>query len=130
SEKHANVDLSLTREDPLIHLDTEECVTHTDLGFAERASHHAACKSRPNPPHERGESSLFRPEWVERDARQLSVREDDLARNCIRKFEFAYLGRTHVEVGLLCSLAHGADHVIRHHSQMQLANGCCDEVDA
>ena len=29
---------SRMREDPLIHLDTEECVTDTDRGFAERAA--------------------------------------------------------------------------------------------
>src|SRR5262249_8338170 len=95
---------------------------------AKSAPHGAACRPRPGLPYGRGESILFPKEHVERDARHFSVREGDLAGNRVGEVELAYLGRVDCDVGLARSLAHDADHMIRSHSQMELAGGRCDKT--
>src|SRR6516225_8672686 len=91
-EEHTDVFAS-ARVDPLIDADPEEGMMKNGCGFTQGASHGAACEPRPSLPGGRWESVLFHPERVEHHVRHFSVREDDLAGNCVREFKLAYLGR-------------------------------------
>src|SRR6201987_6442051 len=107
-EEHTEVRAG-ARVNPLTDADPEEGVMKSGFRFTEGASHRAACEPQPGLPGGRRERILFHPERVQPDVRHFSVREDDLAGNCVDEFKLAYLCRADCDVCLPRGLAHDPD---------------------